>query len=172
MKYVRRIYIAGACYFFTVVTYQRKPLLCTEYAVARLRSAFQLTMKKRPFSMPAIVILPDHLHCIWHLPDNDDDFSKRWAAIKHYFSIGMSSEINHRREKKIWQARFWDHIIRNEKDWQRHLDYIHYNPVKHGHVKKPFDWPHSSFKRYVKEGWYDPDWGDHLLRDIKNMEHE
>ena len=172
MRYVRRVYIPGACYFFTVVTHQRKSLLCTEYAITRLRRAFQLAMKKYPFQMPAIVILPDHLHCLWHLPENDDNFSKRWLAIKHYFSTGMHSEINSRREKKIWQPRFWEHVIRDERDWSRHLDYIHYNPVKHGYVKRPLDWPHSSFGRYVREGYYSSDWGDHPMNNIAEMEYE
>lgn len=113
--------------------------------------------------MPAIVILPDHLHCIWQLPENDYNYSKRWAIIKHYFSIGIPSDINQRREKKIWQPRFWDHIIRNENDWEKHLDYIHYNPVKHGYAQKSLDWPHSSFKRYVREGWYEPNWGTLII---------
>ncbi|MDR3492746.1 MAG: transposase [Gammaproteobacteria bacterium] len=172
MKNVRRIYVPGICYFFTVVTYKRRPILCSEYAINRLRNAFHYTKLKHPFKMPAIVILPDHLHCLWQLPENDSDFSKRWRIIKHYFSVGMSSETTVGKNKQIWQPRFWDHIIRNEKDLHRHLDYIHYNPVKHGYVKKPLDWPYSSFKRFVKEGAYETDWGEHPVSNIKEMEYE
>ncbi|MCD6046920.1 MAG: hypothetical protein K0S08_567 [Gammaproteobacteria bacterium] len=117
----RRIYLSGGWYFFTVVTYQRQPILCEEKALQRLKQAFKYTQKDHPFKTHAIVILPDHLHCIWQLPDGDSNFSARWNKIKRYFSIGSSAFSNHRREKNIWQRRFWEHVLRDEKDLKRHL---------------------------------------------------
>src|ERR1700689_4508683 len=110
MSNYHRIYIGGGTYFFTLVTHERKPLLCAEQALTRLRSAFRYAMEKHPFSIEGIVILPDHLHCIWKLPEYDADFSKRWSLIKRHFSIGMDGHSNHRREKNIWQRRFWEHL--------------------------------------------------------------
>jgi putative transposase len=159
MSEYRRAYQPGGFYFFTVVTHQRKPILCTEQSIARLRESFRYTMQKYPFEITAIVILPDHLHCIWQLPENDSDFSKRWNMIKRHFSMGISSNTNHRREKNIWQRRFWEHLIQDEKDLHRHLHYIYYNPVKHGYVSSAFEWPHSSFKKDVEHGLYDKSWG-------------
>jgi len=148
MSNYRRVYVKGGTYFFTVVTHERKPFLCNTQAITRLRSAFRYAMKKYPFHIKGIVILPDHLHCIWKLPDNDADFSKRWNLIKRYFSIGMNGNLNHRREKNIWQRRFWEHLIRDEDDFNRCLDYIHYNPVKHGYVNDPSHWPYGG-KRWA-----------------------
>jgi len=118
------------------------------------------------------VVLPDHLHRIWQMPDQDADFSRRWRLIKRYFSIGMDAEVSRRREKQIWQRRFWEHLVRDEEDWRQHMDYIHYNPVKHGYVKTPYDWPHSSFRRAVKHGLYPPDWGASQPAAIAGMDFE
>ncbi len=159
MSNYHRVYINGGTYFFTLVTHDRKPLLCNNKAIRRLRSAFQYVIKKYPFCIKGIVILPDHLHCIWSLPQDDADFSKRWNLIKRYFSIGINGYINNRREKNIWQKRFWERLIRDEKDLQRCLDYIYYNPVKHGYVNKPSDWLYSTFRRDVGKGLYEIDWG-------------
>ena len=172
MKDVRRYYISGACYFFTVVTYQRRPLFCSPIEINRLREAFKYTMQKYPFHVQGIVILPDHLHCLWRLPHGDANFSIRWRTIKHRFSISTAAKANYRREKEVWQRRFWDHVIRDESDWQRHLDYIHYNPVKHGYVNKALDWPYSSFRRYVSKELYQPDWGSILPDSIKDVDYE
>ena len=108
-----------------------------------------------PFNIDAWVLLPEHLHCIWTLPEGDTDFSKRWGLIKADFSKKLI-----RSATPIWQNRFWEHLIRDDRDLQRHLDYIHYNPVKHGLVDSPKDWPSSTFHRYVEKGLYPANWGE------------
>ena len=174
----RRSKEAGVCYFFTLVTYQRQPLL-VEKNINRLRLAFKREMQKRPFTIDAIVILPDHLHTLWVLPENDNDFSTRWSNIKRFFSIGCeqsSSKISNSRQKKrekyIWQRRFWEHTIRDQQDWQKHMDYIHYNPVKHGYVNSPADWQYSSFRKCVDKGWYPEGWGATEPEIIKELDYE
>ena len=129
---------------------------------------------KRPFTIEAIVVLPDHLHAIWRLLDGDADFSTRWRTIKHDFSIALQDGVvspsqQRKGEKGIWQRRFWEHAIRNETDWCRHIDYIHFNPVKHGYVTSPSTWPYSSFLRAVEKGWYPPDWGQQEPDSVKSM---
>ncbi|TLD40639.1 MAG: hypothetical protein JETT_3102 [Candidatus Jettenia ecosi] len=119
--------------------------------------------------MDAVVILPDHIHCIWRLPLDDDDFSTRWRLIKRYFSIGIDAPLTKRAEKKVWQRRFWEHLLRNEEDWRTHMDYIHYNPVKHGYVQNPGDWPYGSFQRAVTEGLYPANWGTKEPSSINGM---
>lgn len=157
----RRDYQPGARYFFTVVTEGRQPLLIEQ--VGRLREAFRLCMTRHPFEIDAVVVLPDHLHTVWRLPEGDADFSSRWRIIKRKFSAGLPpGQINPskhaKREKGIWQRRFWEPVIRDEDDWRRHIDYIHTNPVKHGYVSSPDQWPHGSFRRAVAKGWYPPAW--------------
>ncbi len=159
MSEYRRARVKGGLYCFTVVTYHRKNILCTETAFARLRHAFAYVKTQYPFQLKAWVILPDHLHCIWQLPENDADFSVRWRMLKRYFSIGFNHSSNHRREKLIWQRRFWEHVIRDQADYMRCLNYIHYNPVKHGYVTRARDWHYSSFLHYVSKGYYDLAWG-------------
>src|SRR3990167_176199 len=159
MSEYHRLFVKGGTYFFTVVTHDRQPLLCNEAALMRLKAAFRYVRDKHPYRMEGLVILPDHLHCIWRLPEDDGNFSIRWNLLKIYFSIGMSSSVNKRREKTIWQRRFWEHLIRDESDLHRCLDYIHYNPVKHGYVTSPCDWASSTFKQHVKQGHYDINWG-------------
>ncbi|MGI0481813.1 REP-associated tyrosine transposase [Geminocystis sp. CENA526] len=166
MEY-RRTQIQGGTYFFTVVTYNRHPILCYPDNIQLLREAFAYAMKRYPFIIDAIVILPDHLHCIWTLPEGDGDFSTRWRLIKSYFSRKcerkyqgqISKSRQKKQEKAIWQRRFWEHFIRDEQDFINHVDYIHYNPVHHGLVKAVKDWQYSSFDRYVKQEMYDRDWG-------------
>jgi len=171
----RRYYQSGGTYFFTVVTQNRQPLLIEH--IDRLRDAFRHGMERYPFTIDGIVILPDHLHALWHLPDGDNNFSIRWMVIKRKFSAGFESGITNRskqvkREKGIWQRRFWEHCIRDETDWCRHLDYIHYNPVKHGYCSLPGEWPYSSFSRSVKEGLYLSDWGSSLSVEVDRMDLE
>lgn len=160
MSCYRRACIPGACYFFTVVTYQRNPLFDNESAVKVLREAFRAEIQRRPFEVEAAVVLPDHLHCIWRLPEGDADFSSRWREIKKYVSQNLEGVVvNTRGEGNVWQRRFWEHVIRDDQDYQAHVDYIHYNPVKHGYVSLPGDWPWSSFNRWVDAGCYSADWG-------------
>ena len=152
MANYRRAWIAGGTYFFTVVTKDRDPWLTHPPALTRLREGFRKVRRKQPFDLQAIAILPDHLHAIWKLPDGDSDYSGRWRLIKHHVVVGSQ-------EGWQWQPRYWEHLIRDEEDWQRHVDYIHYNPVKHGYAKSPFAWPWSSFRNAVRRGWYEENWG-------------
>ena len=166
MKY-KRARAEGGTYFFTVVTYQRRKFLCVPENVALLREAFRYVMARHPFKIDAFVLLPDHLHCIWTLPEGDGNFSTRWRLIKSYFTRkcatvcrGHPSASRRRKgEQAVWQRRFWEHRIRDEGDFIQHLEYIHFNPVKHGLVQAPRDWQYSSFHRYVRRGIYDPTWG-------------
>jgi putative transposase len=124
-------------------------------------------MKRHSFKIDAFVLLPDHLHCIWTLPQGDSDLSTRWRLVKSYFSHryegeyrgDVSASREKKREQAIWQRRFWEHAIRDEEDYARHVDYIHYNPVKHGLVRAPRDWEYSSFHGYIRAGLYDEMWG-------------
>jgi putative transposase len=157
-----RAFVPGGCFFFTVTLLQRRRKLLTEY-INDLRTVIKEARQRRPFTIEAIVILPDHLHCIWTLPPGDSDFSRRWHDIKAHFAarIPNGERLSTRRLKKgergIWQRRFWEHVIRNDLDLERHTDYIHYNPVKHGLVEKASQWPFSSFQQYVRRGLYNPD---------------
>src|SRR5574337_33324 len=152
MKTYRRSRVPGGVFFFTVVTRRRAPWLTDADALNRLREAMRKVQSRRPFGTDAIVIMPDHLHAIWRLPEGDADFSTRWRLIKHHVAIASGRDWR-------WQPRFWEHVLRNEDDWRRHVDYVHYNPVKHGYAASPSAWPYSSFQRAVKRGWYQPDWG-------------
>jgi putative transposase len=169
MSNYRRAYCPGATYFFTVVTYRRQPIFHDEMARQLLRDAILKTRQNYPFTIDAWVLLPDHLHCIWTLPEHDHDFSIRWNLIKSTFSKSakpnyhnpqwMNSSKQKHRETTIWQRRFWEHLIQNDDDFTKHFDYIHYNPVKHGYVQRVCDWHYSTFHRYVKTGIYPQDWG-------------
>ncbi|WP_305906783.1 transposase [Methylomarinum sp. Ch1-1] len=153
MSHYRRAYIPGGCYFFTAVTHHREAWFSTQENVDRLREAFRHVKNRHPFAIDAIVVLPDHIHTVWRLPDGDADFSLRWRLLKHYVAIKLSNGTNNRGEKQFWQRRFWEHVIRGETDWRNHIDYIHYNPVKHDYVTTPAQWPYSSnsqFKTLVK----------------------
>ncbi len=166
MQY-RRSSAKGATFFFSVVTHKRCPILCHEANVALMKEAFQTIIKKHPFTIDAFVLLPDHLHCIWTLPENDNDFAMRWRQIKGHFTRGCRDEFKEKRtaaqlargEQAVWQRRYWEHQIRDDADFIKHVEYIHYNPVKHGFTKSPKAWPHSTFHRYVKQGIYQRDWG-------------
>jgi putative transposase len=164
MANYRRNFIAGGSFFFTVNLSDRRLRLLTEH-VGPLRTAFRYTRSRHPFTIDAIVILPDHLHAIWTLPDGDPDFALRWRLIKSTFSRALphSEPVSRSRiakgERGVWQRRYWEHTLRDEKDFAQHVDYIHFNPVKHGHVIRVRDWPYSSFRRMVKLGVYPQDWG-------------
>ncbi len=169
MPEYRRANTKGGTYFFTVNTLRRQPIL-TEPSIRRaLREAISQTRASYPFEIIAWVLLPDHLHCIWRLPENDADFPKRWGMIKRHVSRQCAAEFNHpewlsesrvaRKETSLWQRRYWEHCIRDDADLMRHVEYIHWNPVKHGLAKRVADWPYSTFHRYVTNGMYPPDWG-------------
>lgn len=174
--------VEGGTYFFTIVTYQRKPILTSDSSRHILHDAWIRTQERFPFETVAVCLLPDHLHCIWTLPQGDSDYSKRWKVIKEFFTrdyldkIGpglerSKSRIN-RREATIWQRRFWEHTIDNEIDLEIHLDYIHYNPIKHGYVDRVVDWPWSSFHRFVRQGIYDFGWAGGDEGRLKMLEWE
>lgn len=152
----RRARQAGGVYFFTVTTAGRWPLLTQPDIRVALSLAVEHVKTRHPFAMPAYVILPDHLHVLWRLPEQDEDFSTRWRLIKHFVTRHVPAHGG------IWQKRFWEHLVRDEEDYRRHLDYIHINPVKHGLAERPGDWPHSSFNYYLDQGWYEPGWGEAL----------
>ncbi len=164
----RRNFIAGGSFFFTVNPLDRRLSLLTSH-VNELRSAIRETRKRYPFTIDAIVVLPDHLHVVWTLPESDADFATRWRLIKSTFSRSAPSgeEVSASRaakgERGIWQRRYWEHTIRDENDFARHVDYIHINPVKHGLVTHVRDWPHSSFHRMVRLGIYPEDWAGNVL---------
>jgi putative transposase len=135
-----------------------------------LHEALRLERQKRPFELNAIVLLPDHVHTVWTLPGPDQDYSVRWQRIKETFTrlfLRAGGSEGHRsgsrtrhRERAIWQQRFWEHTCRDEADWARFLDYLHWNPVKHGLAARVGDYPWSSFHRFVERGVYDPNWGE------------
>jgi putative transposase len=156
MQY-RRARIQGGSYFFTVVTHNRRKIFAADKNIEILRAGFQYVMRKHPFRIDAHVILPDHAHFIWTLPDDDSDFSMRWRLIKSYFTRHFQAAAAPR--YSLWQKKFWEHLIRDERDMKNHVEYIHYNPVKHGLVQSPIEWPFSSIHRYILEGFYTPDWG-------------
>ena len=168
----RRNRVPGATYFFTVnLLDRRSDLLVRE--VDRLRHAVRQTRTEMPFHIDAWVILPDHMHCLWTLPEGDDDFPRRWRAIKIAFSRSLPSAgrptatMAKRGERGIWQRRYWEHTIRDERDYVVHMDYTHFNPVKHGHAGNIADWPFSSFRRCVERGIYPESW---LGADVKLQE--
>jgi putative transposase len=163
----RRNFIAGGSFFFTVNLAERRLRLLTEH-IDELRDAFRQTRRDHPFTIEAMVVLPDHLHAIWTMPPGDADFAMRWRLIKTDFSrrLPARERISDSRaakgERGIWQRRYWERTIRDESDFARHVDYIHINPVKHGLVTRVRDWPHSSFHRMVRFGVYPDDWAGDL----------
>jgi putative transposase len=175
MQY-RRAWIAGGSFFFTVVTAERRPVFASGTAVDILRMAFRAVRSRYPFQADAIVILPDHIHCIWSLPEGDADFAMRWRLIKTWFTKRHDSVSGNatrggsgKRQQgrlPVWQNRYWEHALRDEADMARHVDYIHFNPVKHGLVAAVREWPYSSFHRYVEAGLYLPDWGQGVVNPV------
>ncbi len=166
----RRNRIPGGTYFFTVTLKDRKSSLLIEH-IDSLRQSFKYTQTKYPFSVDAIVILPDHIHAIWTLPENDNDYPRRWQATKSKFTQSIRKEgvplsKNQKGEYTLWQRRYWEHTIRDEKDRSQHTDYIHFNPVKHGLTKQVKDWPYSSFHSYVKKGILENNWAEVVEENI------
>lgn len=164
MRTYKRVWIPGGCYFFTVNLAERDNNTLLIDRIESLREVIRYVRAEHPFSIDAMVVLPEHLHCIWRLPKGDDRFDTRWYLIKSRFSylIKKTERISTSRVRKgergIWQRRYWEHAIRDEQDWRNHVDYIHYNPVKHGYVEHAADWLHSTFHKYVKEGMYEKNW--------------
>jgi putative transposase len=141
MPNYRRVFVPGGCYFFTVNLLERKRTLLTDH-IDLLRDSVRTVRRLYPFHIDAWVVLPDHMHCVLTLPPNE-----RLSAVR-----------KRRGERGIWQRRYWEHMIRDERDYARHVDYIHVNPLKHGCVKQVGDWPYSTFHRYVSDGSLPADW--------------
>jgi putative transposase len=166
----RRNFVPGGSFFFTVNLADRRSRLLTE-RVGLLREAFRYVRARHSFTLDAIAVLPDHLHAIWTLPPGDADYATRWRLVKTFFSRGIDAgeRISISRERKnergVWQRRYWEHTLRSEFDFERHCDYIHFNPVKHGHGRAAVEWPHSSFRRFVKLGIYPANWANELASD-------
>ncbi|MGB5969561.1 MAG: transposase [Spirulinaceae cyanobacterium] len=169
MPKYRRAYLPGGTFFLTLVTYQRTPLFSQPENIQLLRAALAKTRSEKPFEIIGVVVLPDHLHFLWTLPPGDIAYSNRVSRLKvlftrslrgkKYFPQNVSASRRKQRESDVWQRRFWEHLIRDELDLERHLDYIHYNPVKHGLASCPHEWEYSSFTRFVERGQYARDWG-------------
>jgi len=171
MVLYRRNFVPGGTYFFTLTLADRRSSALVEH-IGILRKAFRRARHKRPFHVEAIVVLPDHLHAVLTLPPNDADYPGRWRLIKTLFSNGVleaSGSIPRYRsgELALWQRRFWEHTIRSEDDFSRHVDYIHFNPVKHALVSRVRDWPHSSFHRYVRQGVLPADWAGDMTETVR-----
>ena len=168
MPNYRRYFQPGGTYFFTVVTHNRIPIFKSSIARELLGVTFRAAKERYPFTMEAICLLPDHLHCLWTLPETDQNFSIRWSFIKSFFThryrpqsdLPVNSSREKRREGSVWQRRFWEHLILDDNDLENHFNYIHYNPVKHGLVQEVEEWKYSSFHRYVQLGWYPQRWKD------------
>ena len=159
MSNYKRIYLPGHSYFFTVVTHNRCNLFAVDENVQLFKAALRYVQLRKPFKIEAICILSDHLHCIWTLQD-DCNHSVRWQMVKTHFSRQFRFQNPDFKQNKIWQPRYWEHMIRNQDDLHRHIDYIHYNPVKHGLVKSVKDWRYSSFCKFYEQGYYEDSWGN------------
>lgn len=174
MSDYRRYFVAGATYFFTIVTYQRQRLFADSSNVQLLRQALAATKKELPFDINAAVVLPDHVHFLWTLPPGDVAYPKRIGRMKVAFTHALhgiaqlpgdvSPSRRKHHESNVWHRRFWEHVIRDEHDFDRHFDYVHYNPVKHGLVTCPHVWKASSFHYWVAKGVYDVGWGCNCVR--------
>lgn len=164
MRTYVRARVQGGTYFFTVNLAERRGNNLLVDHIGALKDAFRRTRHELLFSMLGFVVLPEHLHCIWRMPPGDDDFPMRWRLIKSRFSRSLpkvepcSRSRQDKRERGIWQRRYWEQVIRDEVHFKHCLDYIHYNPIKHGHVSRARDWPHSSFRYWVDRGAYPLDW--------------
>ncbi|MCP3878296.1 MAG: transposase [Sulfitobacter sp.] len=168
MPRYRRQNAQGSTWFFTIVTYKRRAFLCGDEVCTALRCSIKKVQTKYPFKIEAWVLLPDHFHCIWTLPDQDSNFQLRISLMKRYVTQSCAGFLHQeslntpsrrkRKESTIWQRRFWEHQIQSEKDLKTHMDYIHYNPVKHELCQSPIEWPYSTIHRLTKEGVYPENW--------------
>jgi REP-associated tyrosine transposase len=165
MPNYRRVWCPGGTYFFTVTLLERHHNDLLVRHIDALRHAVACVRARHPFTIHGWVVLPDHLHCVIELPSGDANYAMRWALIKQRFSKAIPAteprnEARQRRaERGIWQRRYWEHLIRDERDYAAHMDYVHFNPVKHGLVSRVQDWPHSTFRRLVRMGVYPLEWG-------------
>jgi len=176
MSRYRRAHVPGATYFFTVNLLNRRSDLLVRH-IDLLRETVRATRSRHPFHIDAWVVLPDHMHCVWTLPDGAADFALRWKVIKFAFARRLpKTEVltatqRSRGERGIWQRRYWEHLIQDERDYRHHVDYVHRNPLKHGLVEHVVDWPYSSFHRAVGAGIYPVDWcGDEAEEFARNAD--
>jgi putative transposase len=168
MPSYRRRYLPGAYIFITMVTHGRGDIFSESRWRDLLRKCISFARQHRPFDVTGMALMPDHLHMLWKLPDDDTDYSQRISLIKRRFTYAylrdggkegdQTASRKRQRVRGVWEKRFWEHTIRDPRDFHMHLDYIHMNPVKHGLVAAPADWEWSSFHRYVEQEWYEPDW--------------
>ncbi len=169
MPNYRRAWVPGGTYFFTVNLLERRSSDLLVRHIKQLRDAVAVVKNAHPFRIHGWVVLPDHLHCVIEMPQQDANFALRWRLIKMGFSKSLacaekrSAVRRSRGERGIWQRRYWEHLIRDEKDYIAHMDYVHINPVKHGLVTNVVDWPHSTFHRLVEQGVYSKDWGSGVI---------
>ena len=174
MPNYRRNRVKGGCYFFTINLLKRHQNQLLIQKIDLLRDVVRRVRARYPFHIDGWVVLPDHMHCIWTLPQNDYDYTKRIRLIKTFFSKEIPKTEQEQRscvrqqkgERGIWQRRYWEHTIRDEKDYAAHMNYLHYNPVKHGYVDKVMDWPYSTFRHHVQNGLYPLSWGGGAMDDI------
>jgi putative transposase len=160
--------LPGGTYFFTLVTFARRPIFSDPSAQRLLRQAMLEVRRDKPFVIEAVVLLPDHMHMIWRLPLGDANFPARWSKIKSLFTrrwlavggpeLPVSAGKAGDRRRGVLQPHYYEHTIRDKEDFIQHVEYIHYNPVRHGRVQRPSDWAWSSFRRYVRLGYYPADW--------------
>ena len=172
MPNYRRPHVSGGTYFITQVTYQRDTWLSSDMGRKALREAINNVREKYSFAIDAFVLLPDHFHCLWSLPPGEGNKSVRLRLIKTYVTkhyrqdLAINGETSQSRQKRgesnLWQRRFWEHLIRDERDFAQHCDYIHYNPVRHGLCDNPQDWRFSSIHRFIAQGIYPTDWGSEI----------
>lgn len=170
----------GGTFFLTFVSHDRRPFLTDDLAIDCIFNAYREIVRRRRFLLHAYCVLPDHIHVLVTLPRRDTDFPTRCRAFKSAFTRayvragGKEGQRNVSRyrsgEAAVWQRRYWEHSIRNQHDFQRHFDYIHFNPVKHGLVREPEEWEWSTFRRYALRGWYEASWGKAEPRNLSNLE--
>jgi putative transposase len=171
MPLFRRFYVPGAVYFIVAVTAERRPIFASDVNVTLFLSLARRLAGEKPYRLLAYAIIPDHVNVLME-PTGDRNISSIMLSLKRTFTLGYKQLHGVRDSTVLWQPRFWDHIIRNEADLRRHLDYIHYQPVKHGLASRPWDYPHTSFRQWVASGFYEPGWGSAEPEDIKGLSME
>jgi putative transposase len=173
MPHYHRYYLPNHPVFITCVTHDREKLFSAGDNIDLLWQIVHQTKERIPFNLAAYVILPDHFHWLLELPEEQPNFSTVIRQIKWKFTIEYRKFRDVAPGFSPWQKRFWDHVIRDETDLETHVDYIHWNPLRHGLVNAPEDWGHSSFRKWVKEGYYEGEWGRNGEPDgIKGLRYE
>jgi putative transposase len=166
---LRRVYETEGVYFITAVAHQRHPFFATDEEVNRLRETLRAVKEIYPFTMRGFVFLREHVHLLLQVGPGVD-ISQTMHSLKRNYTLNYKKGRGENGRVTLWQKGFWDHVIRDERDFLNHLDYIHYNPVKHGYVSKPEDYPHSSYQEYVRRGWYEPSWGHMEIEGLADFE--